>query len=90
MKQKVFSIFDSAACCYQPPFHCPTVGSALRAFKDAANSKSHFVGTHPADYTLFEIAAFDDSTGLYEPLTAFVNHGNALAHVEPGPVQLSI
>lgn len=83
MITKVFSIFDSASRVYMPPFHLPAVGAAIRAFKDAANSKSHFIGQHPADYTLMEIATFCDSTGNYMPLQQFVNHGNAQTYVEP-------
>jgi len=82
MIQKVFSIFDSASRCYMPPFHCPTAGAAIRAFKDAANAKSHFVGQHPADYTLMEIATFCDSTGAYMPHAQFVNHGNGQTYVD--------
>lgn len=89
MITKVFSIFDSASRIYMPPFHCPTAGAAIRAFKDAANSKSHFVGAHPADYTLMEVATFCDSTGNYMPLAQFVNHGNAQTYVERSP-QLDI
>lgn len=82
MIHKVFSIFDSASRLYMPPFHCPTNGAAIRAFKDAANSKSHFVGQHPADYTLMHVATFCDSTGNYMPLAQFENLGNALAYVD--------
>lgn len=82
MIHKVFSIFDSASRLYMPPFHAPTVGTAVRAFRDAANSKSHFVGQHPADYTLMEVATFCDSTGTYMPLSQFLNHGNAQTFVE--------
>lgn len=88
MIQKVFSIFDSASRVYLPPFHCPTVATAIRAFRDAANAKQHFVGQHPADYTLMEIATFCDSTGNYMAHSQFINHGNALTFVnseEPLP-----
>lgn len=77
MIHKVYSIFDSASRLYMPPFHCPTHGAAIRAFTDAANAKSHFVGQHPADYTLMCIATFCDSTGTYVPLAQFENLGNA-------------
>lgn len=89
MITKVFSIHDSASRMYMPPFHCPTAATAIRAFKDAANSKQHFVGQHPADYTLMEIATFCDSTGNYMPLAQYVNHGNALNYVDrtPDPAQ---
>lgn len=85
---KVYAIFDVASRLYLPPFHCPTDATALRAFRDAANSKNHFVGQHPADYTLMQIATFCDSTGTYIPLDQFTNLGNAITFVEkPNEVQ---
>lgn len=87
MIHKVFSIFDSASRLYMPPFHCPTDATAIRAFRDAANSASHFVGQHPADYTLMGIATFCDSTGNYMPYPQFENHGNALEFVIKTPPQ---
>lgn len=82
---KVYSIFDTAAKVYLPPFHCPTDATALRAFTDAANSPQHFVGQHPADYTLMKIATFCDSTGTYIALPQFENLGNAQIFVRAKP-----
>lgn len=88
MISKVYSIFDSASRVYLPPFHCPTDAAAVRAFRDAANSKQHFVGQHPGDYTLMHIATFCDSTGTYLALDHFTNLGNAQTFVEaPREVQ---
>ncbi|WNK15037.1 MAG: nonstructural protein [Microvirus sp.] len=77
MISKVYSIFDSASRTYGPPFHCITDSAAKRAFGDAANSRDHFVGKHPADYTLMLVATFCDQTGAYLPLAQFENLGNA-------------
>lgn len=65
MVQKVFSVYDSKAEAYLPPFMMTTKGQAIRAFQDAiTDGKSQFC-KHPQDYTLFEIAEFDDSVGTY-------------------------
>ncbi|AXH75175.1 MAG: nonstructural protein [Microviridae sp.] len=82
MIRKVYTIFDSAARIYLPPFHLHADGEAVRAFRDAANSPSHYVGQHPADYTLMRIGSYDDSTGMYIMLEGFENLGNALEYVE--------
>lgn len=82
MIRKVYTIFDSASRIYLPPFHCHAHGEAARAFKDAANSKSHYVGQHPADYTLFHTGHFDDTSGRYVMLDAFENLGNAVEFLE--------
>ncbi len=66
MKHKVFSIFDSAAEAYLPPFVLPTAGMAVRVFTDCCNSEKHQFGVNPADYTLFELGVFDDASALFD------------------------
>lgn len=68
MKMKVFSIFDAAARAYLPPFVLPEVGMAERAFRDCVGSSDHQFGKHPEDYTLYQVAFFEDSTGKFEVL----------------------
>lgn len=83
MIRHVYSIFDSKTRIYTPPFHCIADGEAIRAFSDAANSKDHYVGRHPGDYTLMKIATFCDSTGHYQRLDQFQNLGVAQQFVIP-------
>ncbi len=66
MKHKVFSIFDSAAEAYLPPFCLPTVGMAVRIFTDCCNNEKHAFCGNPADYTLFELGFFDDGSALFD------------------------
>ncbi len=61
MKHKIFSIFDSKAGAYLPPFCLGQTAMALRVFSDCVNSGDHQFGKHPGDYTLFELGTFDDS-----------------------------
>lgn len=83
MIRNVYSIFDSKAGIYTPPFHCITDGEAIRAFSDAANSKDHYVGRHPGDYTLMKIGTFDDQSGHYQRVDHFGNLGVALQFIVP-------
>ena len=62
MKHKIFSVYDSKAKAYLPPFFLHEEGMAIRGFTTAVNDKSHAFGQYPADYTLFNIGAFDDAT----------------------------
>lgn len=78
MKFKVFSVYDSKAEAFLPPFFLPAVGQAIRGFTDAAGNLEHPFGKHPADYTLFQIGSFDDSTGFVTCDAAHVNLGTAL------------
>lgn len=75
MKIKVFSIYDCKSQCYSRPFFSQAVGSAIRAFEDAVNQKGSDISRHPEDFTLFEIAEFDDATAVITPLKAHQNLG---------------
>lgn len=55
MMQKIFTIYDSKAHAYLPPFFLPEAGMAVRVFSDCVNDKSHQFSKHPGDYTLFQI-----------------------------------
>ncbi len=65
---RIYSIYDSASDAYMRPFFAQSNGAAIRAFSDLVVSNDHPVGQHPADYTLFEIGAFDDNTGEIGPV----------------------
>ncbi len=62
MTLKIFSIFDSKALAFLPPFFTPTAGVALRNFEVAANEEGHAFHKHASDYGLFELGEFDDAT----------------------------
>ena len=64
MKISMFSIYDSKAKSYLPPFHMPNDAMALRVFQDCVSDPSHAFGKHPEDYTLFHLGHFDDETGI--------------------------
>ena len=61
MKHKIFSIYDTKAEAYLPPFFVHQEALALRAFSDAVNTEGHQFNMHPGDYTLFNIGAWDDN-----------------------------
>ncbi len=61
MLHQVFSVYDSKAGIYLPPFYLQTKGQALRQFADTVNgSKENQIANHPEDFTLFELGIFDD------------------------------
>lgn len=68
MKHNVFSIYDSKANAYLPPFFLPTVAMAVRAFSDCVNSDDHQFGKHPSDFTLWHLGTWDDATCVYKDL----------------------
>lgn len=68
MKTKIFSVFDSKAKAWLPPFFVTNDQVALRIFTDCANSDQHQFGANPSDYTLFRIGEFDDEDAKIEPI----------------------
>jgi len=62
MKLHIFTVYDSKAQAYLPPFFLPNTAIATRTFTNAANDKGHAFGANPADYTLFHVGHFDDDT----------------------------
>lgn len=90
MKLKVFAVFDSAVKTYARPFLMQSTQQAVRAFGDLANDSSTEVHKHPQDYTLFEIAEYDEERGCYENLQTPHSLGVAIEYKKKdlSPVQL--
>lgn len=78
MTQKIFTVYDSKAEAYLPPFYTQATGLALRSFEAAANKPDHDFCKYPADYTLFELGTFDEQTANFTFLPAMLNLGIAL------------
>lgn len=92
--QKIFTVYDSKAEAFLPPFFTTATGLALRMFEDCANNPEHLFGRYPGDYTLFELGTFDSDTGQFELSKTMVNLGVAIAFVKvqstpspPTPIQ---
>lgn len=78
MESKVYTCYDSKTEIYMTPFMARNMGEALRSFQDAVNDPKTTISQHPEDYTLFEIASYDDSTGTYKPHHAKISMGVAI------------
>jgi len=63
MVHKIYSVYDSKAETYTPPFFQHREAMAIRTFTDCCNDKGHTFGMHPEDYTLFELGEYDDNNG---------------------------
>ena len=70
MQQQIFTIFDTAAKAYLPPFCLHNDQMAMRVFGDCVQSADHQFSKHPSDYTLFKIGVFDDENGKITTETA--------------------
>lgn len=59
---KIFTVHDSRAEAYLPPFYMRTKGEAIRAFETTVKDTNSQFNKYPQDYTLVELGEFDEST----------------------------
>lgn len=58
-----YSIYDTKALTYSPPFYAVAHGQAIRTVMDACADPNTNLGRHPADYTLYAVGQFNDANG---------------------------
>lgn len=70
MKQIVCSVFDSAAQVFGRPFFVVAKGQAIRSFSDEVQRQApdNELARHPDDFTLYQLAEFDDAFGAFVPV----------------------
>lgn len=91
MLLKIFTVYDSKAEAYLQPFYMQSTGQALRSFEDTVNDTNTQFHKHAADFTLFEIGNFDDSTGTFKISESKTNLGSALEYLkQPGKPKLAV
>lgn len=86
MRFVMASIYDSKAEAWMQPMFFQSPAQAVRSFSDAVKDVKSEFGKHPEDYTLFELAAWDQRTGEILPVSAPVSLavGIHLVDVENG------
>lgn len=61
MKQKVYSLYDSAVQAFTSPMFLTNDGEAIRAIQNAVNSEQETnLSKNPEHFTLFNIGEWDD------------------------------
>lgn len=82
---KTFAVFDKAVGAYLQPFNLRTIEEGIRLFKTTVNNPNSPFHNYPADYTLFQIASYDEESGLYTQDGAYQSLGNALELIDKQP-----
>lgn len=59
----ICAVYDAKMAEYMNPFAAKTPGSAIRAFADEAKREDSQVARHPEDFTLYQVAVFDEVSG---------------------------
>lgn len=80
MKLKMFCVYDSKAEAFMQPFFMNSTGEAVRSWQDVVNDPKTQFNKHPADFTLFELGEYDDSSGSIAMHNAKIPLGTALEH----------
>ncbi len=65
MKMQIYTIFDKQLEAYHQPFCLENDNVALRQFQDMAKKESS-IAEHPEDYSLWNTATFETTTGEIE------------------------
>lgn len=64
MQYGMYAVFDAKAEVYSQPFFSPNNQTAIRHFKDMANTEGTLVSKNPNDFGLWRVGTFDDATGM--------------------------
>ena len=78
MKLKIFTIYDTKAEAYLQPFFMGTKGQAIRAFQTSIEDPKTNFAKYPADFYLYLVGEYEDTTGDFENFKINENLGSAL------------
>lgn len=67
MQRFLFSVLDSKSGVFSAPFTSINQSVAIRDFHRAVNDPQTDIYSYPEDYGLYEMAEFDDNTGIIKP-----------------------
>lgn len=66
----VYAVFDSAAGSFGNLMVFPSDGLAVRAMREAVQSKDSLINKNPTDFSLFVIGRYDQAQGELIPMKA--------------------
>lgn len=78
MIHKVYTVYDSKAEAYLPPFYQQTKGTAIRVFTETANDPQSAVSRYAEDFTLFELGSYDDNQATFNLHKTPISIGKAI------------
>lgn len=65
---QLYSVQDTKVGAFMPLFQARARGEALRSFMSACQDEKHVFNAHKADYVLYFVGVFDDTSGNVEPV----------------------
>jgi len=68
MKFQAYTIYDSKEEIYCQPFFLLNEAVAIRQLSDMVNDEKTKISKHPADYSLWHLGSYEDSSATIDPL----------------------
>lgn len=78
----LYVVYDSKADVYQSLMTFRNKGQAIRGFAQGVNDPNTQLNQNPQDFTLFEIAEWDEDKGFIKPHDAKINCGLASEYIK--------
>lgn len=63
---EVYSVRDKAVEAFLPPVFVRSRGEMMRSFTATVNAQDHQFNKHSADYSLYYLGRWDDSSGVFQ------------------------
>lgn len=86
---RLYSLFDTGVGAYLRPFWSDHSTNAIRSVAQLVNDKSdrhNMVAAHPDQFVLFEIGAFDCTSGVFSAHLTPISLGNCISFIKPPEV----
>jgi len=90
MQEHLYSVWDSKAEEFLPPFFAKTDGLAIRSFQEAINNQEHMFAKYPEDYTLFKLGSWFTTDGKLLNKDANISLGSAFQYLEAADYKAEI
>lgn len=87
MERFLYSVFDAKSRVFSIPFTSVNKFTALRDFNSAASDPQSDINRYPEDYSLYELARFDDESGLIAPHPQPEHLGLAIQFKKPEVIE---
>lgn len=76
LKHIAMSVYDDKAQFFHPPFYVRTKQEGIRVFSIAVRDPQSQLSEFPADFKLYHVGNFDDSSGEFETqIPEFISAG---------------
>lgn len=79
---KLVAVQDTVAKAFLSPITVRTTQEGLRVFETAVKNPDHSFHKNPSDFVLFELAEFDETTGVIKPYDKHILLSTASQHLQ--------